>query len=125
MIHVTTFTTGGNVIRTNLIQNGDFEASDLSGEAGNLLGWITYRLPDNRPTGQQPTGGSHGMWLPQVGSASPLSNQVVPTPHGLVQAVLWLAVISAGIAIYGLFLRLFGVTGWRDAVNAFRQTKVS
>ena len=43
--------------------------------------------------------------------------------HGLVQAVLWLAVISAGIAIYGLFLRLFGVTGWRDAVNAFRQTK--
>jgi putative peptidoglycan lipid II flippase len=42
--------------------------------------------------------------------------------HGLVQAVLWLAVISAGIAIYGLFLRLFGVAGWRDAVNAIRQT---
>ena len=43
--------------------------------------------------------------------------------HGLVQAVLWLAVISAGMAIYGLFLRLFGVAGWRDAVNAIRQTK--
>ena len=43
--------------------------------------------------------------------------------HGLVQAVLWLAVISAGIAIYGLFLQLFGVTGWREAVNAIRQTK--
>jgi putative peptidoglycan lipid II flippase len=42
--------------------------------------------------------------------------------HGLVQAVLWLAVISAGIAIYGLFLRLFGVAGWRDAVNAIRQS---
>ena len=43
--------------------------------------------------------------------------------HGLVQAVLLLAVIAAGIAIYGLFLRLFGVTGWREAVNAVRQTR--
>jgi putative peptidoglycan lipid II flippase len=42
--------------------------------------------------------------------------------HGLVQAVLLLAVIAAGIAVYGLFLRLFGVTGWREAVNAFRQS---
>ena len=42
--------------------------------------------------------------------------------HGLVQAVMLLIVISAGIAIYGLFLRLFGVTGWRKAVNALRQT---
>jgi putative peptidoglycan lipid II flippase len=32
-------------------------------------------------------------------------------------------VIVAGIAIYGLFLRLFGVAGWREAVNAIRQTK--
>jgi putative peptidoglycan lipid II flippase len=43
--------------------------------------------------------------------------------HSLVQAVLLLAVISAGIAIYGLLLRLFGVTGWREAVNAFQRTK--
>jgi putative peptidoglycan lipid II flippase len=43
--------------------------------------------------------------------------------HGLVQAVLLLVAISAGIAVYGLLLRLFGVTGWREAVNAFRQTK--
>jgi len=43
--------------------------------------------------------------------------------HGLVQAVLLLAVIAAGIAIYGLSLRLFGVTGWREAVNAVRQTR--
>ena len=42
--------------------------------------------------------------------------------HGLVQAVLLLAVISAGITIYGLFLRLFGVAGWRDAVNAIKQS---
>ncbi|KRR00726.1 murein biosynthesis integral membrane protein MurJ [Bradyrhizobium valentinum] len=41
--------------------------------------------------------------------------------HGLVQAVLLLAVIAVGIAIYGLFLRLFGVAGWRDAVNALRR----
>ena len=45
--------------------------------------------------------------------------------HGLVQAVLLLAVIAAGIAIYGLFLRLFGVTGWREAVNAVRQTRAA
>lgn len=43
--------------------------------------------------------------------------------HGLVRAVLLLGVISAGFAIYGLFLRLFGVAGWRDAVNAIRQTR--
>jgi putative peptidoglycan lipid II flippase len=42
--------------------------------------------------------------------------------HGVVQAILLLAVIAAGIAIYGIFLRLFGVTGWREAVNAFRQS---
>ena len=40
--------------------------------------------------------------------------------HGLVQAAVLLIVIAAGIAAYGLFLRLFGVTGWRDAVNAIR-----
>ena len=34
------------------------------------------------------------------------------------QAVSLLIMIAAGIAIYGLFLRLFGVTGWREAVNA-------
>jgi putative peptidoglycan lipid II flippase len=30
-------------------------------------------------------------------------------------------VIAAGIAVYGLFLRLFGVVGWREAVNAVRR----
>ncbi len=41
--------------------------------------------------------------------------------HGLVQAVVLAILIAGGIAIYGLFLRLFGITGWRDAVNALRQ----
>jgi len=42
--------------------------------------------------------------------------------HGLVQAFLLLAVIAAGIAVYGLFLQLLGVTGWREAVNAVRRS---
>ncbi len=45
--------------------------------------------------------------------------------HGLVQAVLLLIAISAGVAIYGLFLRLFGVAGWREAVNAFTRNGAS
>jgi putative peptidoglycan lipid II flippase len=40
--------------------------------------------------------------------------------HGLVQAAALLAFIAAGIALYGLILRLFGVIGWREAVNAVR-----
>ncbi len=40
--------------------------------------------------------------------------------HGLVQAVLLMIVIAAGIAAYALFLQVFGVAGWRDAVNAVR-----
>lgn len=41
--------------------------------------------------------------------------------HGLAQAVALAALIAGGIATYGLFLRLFGITGWRNAVNALRQ----
>jgi putative peptidoglycan lipid II flippase len=40
--------------------------------------------------------------------------------HGVAQAVVLLSLIAGGIALYGLLLRLFGVTGWREAVNAFR-----
>jgi putative peptidoglycan lipid II flippase len=43
--------------------------------------------------------------------------------HGFVQAILLLAMIAAGIAIYGVFLQLFGVAGWRETVNAIRQSK--
>ncbi|MBR0932227.1 murein biosynthesis integral membrane protein MurJ [Bradyrhizobium jicamae] len=45
--------------------------------------------------------------------------------HGLVQAIALLALIAAGIATYGLFLQLFGVTGWRAAVNAIRQKRAA
>ena len=44
---------------------------------------------------------------------------------GLAQAVVLIALIAGGIAIYGLFLRLFGVTGWREAVDAFKRTGAS
>jgi putative peptidoglycan lipid II flippase len=40
--------------------------------------------------------------------------------HGLAQAATLLALIAGGIALYGLILGLFGVTGWHQAVNAFR-----
>lgn len=43
--------------------------------------------------------------------------------HGFLQAILLLAVIAAGIAVYGLLLRLFGVTNWRETVNAIRLPK--
>ncbi|MBR1126335.1 murein biosynthesis integral membrane protein MurJ [Bradyrhizobium lablabi] len=40
--------------------------------------------------------------------------------HGLFQAAALLALVAAGIALYGLILWLFGVIGWREAVNAVR-----
>jgi putative peptidoglycan lipid II flippase len=43
--------------------------------------------------------------------------------HGLAQAALLALLIAGGIAIYGLFLWLFGVTGWRETVNAVRRNK--
>jgi putative peptidoglycan lipid II flippase len=42
-------------------------------------------------------------------------------PHGLVQGVLVALLISGGIAIYGLFLSLFGVIRRNEIVNAIRQ----
>jgi putative peptidoglycan lipid II flippase len=41
--------------------------------------------------------------------------------HGIAEAAVLAVLIVGGIAIYGLFLRLFGITGWREAVNALRQ----
>ena len=40
--------------------------------------------------------------------------------HGLAQAAALLGLIGAGVGLYGLLLQLFGVTGWREAVNALR-----
>lgn len=43
--------------------------------------------------------------------------------HGFVQVASLLVLIASGIAGYGLFLQLFGVTGWREAINAVRQRR--
>ena len=56
------------------------------------------------------------LWL-AVRLLTPL---LATSPHGLV--IVLPILIVAGIAIYGLFLRLFGITGWRETVNALRQT---
>jgi putative peptidoglycan lipid II flippase len=45
------------------------------------------------------------------------------TAHGLAQAAVQLILIAVGIAIYGLLLGLFGVTGWREALGAIRQNR--
>src|SRR5204863_6153341 len=60
-----------------------------------------------------------------MGAALWLATRTVPAftqdSHGLLQAIVLLILIIGGIATYGLFLRLFGITGWREAVNAIRQ----
>jgi putative peptidoglycan lipid II flippase len=48
----------------------------------------------------------------------------VPAPiHGLAQAAVLAVSIAGGIAAYGICLGLFGVTGWRETVNAIRPAK--
>ncbi|HEX7566654.1 MAG TPA: murein biosynthesis integral membrane protein MurJ [Bradyrhizobium sp.] len=42
--------------------------------------------------------------------------------RGLAQAAALLVLIVGGMAIYGLLLSLLGVTGWREALGAIRQT---
>jgi putative peptidoglycan lipid II flippase len=41
--------------------------------------------------------------------------------HGLAQAALLIVLISGGIAVYGLFLGVLGVTDWASAVGALSQ----
>jgi putative peptidoglycan lipid II flippase len=41
--------------------------------------------------------------------------------HSLLQAAALPMLIAGGLASYGLFLRLFGVTGWREALAAIRR----
>jgi putative peptidoglycan lipid II flippase len=60
------------------------------------------------------------LWL-----AAMLALPLAANAHGLVRAALLAVLISGGIAIYGLFLALFGVTNWADAVGAIRQTAPS
>jgi putative peptidoglycan lipid II flippase len=48
----------------------------------------------------------------------------IPVPtHGLAQAAVLAVSIAGAMAAYGFCLGLFGVTGWREAVNAIRPTK--
>jgi len=58
------------------------------------------------------------LWL-----ATRFTPAFTPGSHGLLQATILLVLIIAGIAIYALFLRLFGITGWREAVSAIRQNQ--
>jgi putative peptidoglycan lipid II flippase len=55
------------------------------------------------------------LWL-----AAPLASST--NPHSIVQGFLVALLISGGIAIYGLFLGLFGVVRRAEVVNAIRQT---
>jgi putative peptidoglycan lipid II flippase len=53
-----------------------------------------------------------------------LATAFVPAPvHGLAQAAVLAVSIAGAMAAYGLCLGLFGVTGWRETVNAIRPTK--
>jgi putative peptidoglycan lipid II flippase len=53
-----------------------------------------------------------------------LATALIPaTQHGLAQAAILAVSMAGAIAAYGLCLGLFGVTGWRETVNAIRQPK--
>jgi putative peptidoglycan lipid II flippase len=48
----------------------------------------------------------------------------IPAPmHGLARAAVLAVSIAGGMAAYGFCLGLFGVTGWRETVNAIRPAK--
>ena len=81
LIRVTTFTSGGQVVSVNLLDNGDFEATDLNGEKGNLLGWQAFDFNTS-------PGGSYGSWMAQTGTISPLSGTNVSPPSGGYRAML-------------------------------------
>jgi len=80
---VLTFFQTGPLVTTNLIQNGNFSSSDLSGETGNLDGWQTASQRD-----------SEGEWTILQASAtssnvSPLSQTpVINPPVGQFMAML-------------------------------------
>jgi putative peptidoglycan lipid II flippase len=57
------------------------------------------------------------LWL-----AAPFMLGLGGSAHRLVQAILVVTLISAGMAIYGLLLALLGVIRWGEAVNAIRQS---
>jgi hypothetical protein len=75
MIPVVTFFKTGQLATADLVVNGNFDKTELTGETGNLDGWQTASLPD-----------SFGQWLAmQTGgfggtALSPLSRTAVPNP---------------------------------------------
>jgi len=48
---------------------------------------------------------------------------IPPPAHGITQTVVLALLIAGAMAAYGLLLSLFGVTGWRETVNAVKPTK--
>jgi putative peptidoglycan lipid II flippase len=56
------------------------------------------------------------LWL-----SAPLVLAWSTNPHGVTQGLLVALLIAGGIAIYGLFLGLFGVIRRAEVVNAIRQ----
>ncbi|MFL6838517.1 MAG: murein biosynthesis integral membrane protein MurJ [Bradyrhizobium sp.] len=63
-----------------------------------------------------------------MGAALWLATKLMPLAagaHGLAQAMALVVLISGGMTVYGLFLSFFGVTGWRQTVNAIRQNHVA
>ncbi len=71
LIAVSTFTTGGTQVSSNVVRNGTFEVFDLAKEKGNLSGWQTFDQRDSR-----------GQWNPQAGTSTPLSGQPIKAPPG-------------------------------------------
>jgi putative peptidoglycan lipid II flippase len=63
--------------------------------------------------------------LPRIVAAAALMGAalwLVPIARldGLAQMTAIIGVIAAGVVLYGLLLQLFGITGWREAINALR-----
>jgi putative peptidoglycan lipid II flippase len=66
--------------------------------------------------------------LPRIAAAALAMGVVlwlVPVARlaGIAQAVALLVLIAAAIALYGLLLRLFGVIGWSETVNALKGSR--
>jgi hypothetical protein len=82
MKRLTTFTTGGRDVQSDLVANGGFEAKDLNGNGGSLTGWKDAKIDNGASVG------SAGGWGVQSGPSSPLSGASVVQPLGTFQAVL-------------------------------------
>jgi hypothetical protein len=57
------------------------------------------------------------LWL-----SAPLALAYAANASAPLHLLLVAALIAGGIAVYGLFLALLGVTSWVDAIRALRQT---